>query len=84
MGYAGTVMSRPTGLQFGIAWAYERAVHPKTRMTVEIVKSRGHVVDTSELVMAFVAAQAFYAAIGMPAPESLTLDPATGVFTFPK
>ena len=72
------------GVLFGIAWAYERAVHPKSGMTVTVASVRGHVVDTTEVVTAFAAANAFYAAIGKPAPEQLRFDPATGVFTFPK
>jgi hypothetical protein len=73
------------GLQFGVAWAHERTSTPEgSHATVQVTHFRGYLVDTTEIVVAYVAAQAFYAAIGQPPPADLHFDVATGRFTFPK
>ena len=75
------------GMRFGIAYAYERTLKRNwlpPGVEVRITEFRGHVVDTTEIVVAFAAAQAFYAALELPPPPELQFDPASGIFSFPK
>jgi hypothetical protein len=85
--YSGIDNQWRSGLGFGLAYAYEKSVAtmrgvPGAR--ARVVEARGHIVDTTETVMAFVAAQAFFHAVEMPPPPGLGLDQAVGQFHFPK
>jgi hypothetical protein len=75
------------GIRFGIEYAYERikkAGKPLSGMRVRIVGFRGHEVDTSLMVAAFIAVQAMWQAAGNDEPCPATFVKETGIFSFLK
>lgn len=75
------------GIEFGIAYAYEKTLGAQPRApgaSVTVVEVRGHDVDTTQTVAAFVAARAFLKAVRADTPAGLELKEATGQFVFPK
>lgn len=75
------------GVQFGIAYADEkfRLLQSESVATrVHVIEVEGHPVDTTTTVAAFVAAKAFFHAIGMAPPSGLRLVEESGEFIFPK
>jgi hypothetical protein len=72
------------GVAFGLAHAYEKAVRGRSEAVVRVTEVRGHDVDTTETLMAYVAANAFFNAMKVDPPAALALDRSAGVFTFPK
>lgn len=75
------------GVQFGIAYAYEKTIlaQPRSRgVKVRVVSVLGHPVDTTEAAVAFAAAHAFCRAIGVALPQPPRLSESTGEFIFPK
>jgi hypothetical protein len=81
------VKSWRAGLQFGILYAYERSalLRPERRdVRVRVIQAIGHAVDTTEVVMAFVSAQAFWRALDESPPCGFSLDASRAMFTFPK
>ncbi|MCK6524265.1 hypothetical protein L6R49_22900 [Myxococcota bacterium] len=75
------------GARFGVAYAFERAptygVQNKA-VRVTIKRIRGHVVDTTAVVVAYASARAFWDALQLAPPRDITLDSATGTVSFPK
>jgi hypothetical protein len=74
------------GVRFGLAYAFEQVqLHSASRggAHVRILELRGTVVDTTEAAAAFVAAWAFFEAVGVEPPEGLRLDVAARSFCFP-
>jgi hypothetical protein len=51
---------------------------------VRVLHIGGHAVDTTNVVIAFVAAQATYKALGVEPTKKPEFDANTGNFTFPK
>jgi len=72
------------GVGFGLAHAYEKAFGGRSGAVVHVTEIRGHDVDTTETVMAYVAANAFFDAVKAEQPAALAMDRSAGVFTFPK
>ena len=76
-----------TGASFGIEYALE---HVTTRtlfpngLRVRVLHVTGHPVDTNSVVIAFVAANALYKALGVEPTKRPEFDKNTGTFTFPK
>ena len=76
-----------TGVLFGLTYAYNKTIGMGPNSigaTVKVLELQGHAVDTTEIVMAFVSARAFFSAVDAPIPEGLALDRAAGSFVFPK
>jgi len=48
------------------------------------VRLAGHIVDTTEAVVAYAAARAFFVAVNVAPPSGLRLDEATAEVVFPK
>jgi hypothetical protein len=75
------------GVEFGIAYAYEKSLGAQPNApgaTVRVLEFRGHDVDTTEVIAAFVAARAFFMAIRADPPAGLELKAPTGEVVFPK
>jgi len=76
-----------TGASFGIEYVLEhitkRTVFPNGGR-VRVLYIRGHAVDTNNVVIAFVAANAMYKALGVSPTKKPEFDKNTGIFTFPK
>jgi hypothetical protein len=76
-----------SGASFGIEYVLE---HISTRTLfpnggrVRVVSIGGHPVDTNNVVIAFVAANALYKALGVQPTKKPEFDKDTGTFTFPK
>jgi len=72
------------GLAFGIAYACERSVALRRKAArVRVTDVEWHnPVDTTEIVMAFVAANALWNALGETQAAAPTLNAKTGAFTF--
>jgi hypothetical protein len=51
---------------------------------VRVLQIGGHPVDTNNVVIAFVAAQAMYKALGIQPIKKPEFDKNTGIFSFPK
>lgn len=80
--FADGVESWRAGALFGVAYAYEKS--PVRSVRVRIASLRGHVVDTTEAVVAYAAAWAFWKALDVvPAREPL-MDADHALFSFPK
>jgi hypothetical protein len=72
--------------EFGVGYAYERThrAGPKTLgAEVRVREIVWQPVDTTELLVAFAAAQAFCRAVGKAPPPTMRLEPATGAVVFP-
>ena len=76
-----------SGASFGIGYVLEhintRTVFPNGGR-VRILSIGGHPVDTNSVVIAFVAANALYKALGIEPTKKPEFDKNTGTFTFPK
>jgi hypothetical protein len=75
------------GVEFGITHAWEifaRTQSGRRDMRVCVLETMGQTVDTSNLVMAFVSANALWNALGWVPPKPPAFDPKTGCFTFSK
>jgi hypothetical protein len=75
------------GISFGIAYAYEKCARlgsPPRAVRVVVIRGDGHAVDTTELVMAFVSANALWEALNETPVRRPNLNPADGLFVFPK
>ncbi|MSU79630.1 MAG: hypothetical protein EXS16_16265 [Gemmataceae bacterium] len=76
-----------TGASFGIDYALDhvtrRSLFPKGGR-VRVLSIGGHAVDTTNVVIAFVAANAIYKALGVQPIKRPEFDKNTGVFSFPK
>ena len=73
------------GVEFGITYAHEKVIgNQPPGANVRVLEARGHIVDSSQVLMAFVAANAFCKAIDVAPPPGLRLDEETGKFIFPK
>ena len=72
------------GIVFGLAHAKEKVFGERAGDLVHVIEIRGHEVDTTETVMAYVAANAFFDAVKAERPSALTMDKSAGAFTFPK
>ncbi len=76
-----------SGASFGIGYVLE---HITTQTLfpnggrVRVLSIGGHSVDTTNVVIAFVAANALYKALGMQPTKKPEFDRNTGSFTFPK
>ena len=71
------------GLTFGVTYAYEKS-GMKDGARVRVLELRGHVVDTTEMVVAFAAAYAMWDALGVVPAREPELDAKTGLFSFAK
>jgi hypothetical protein len=71
-------------VEFGLAYAYERTIGDSFAATVYVTELLGHEVDTTEVVMAYVAANSFFDAMKVERPAHLSLEESAGVFKFPK
>jgi hypothetical protein len=71
------------GAEFGVAYAFERS-GVRWRGADVGVRLAGHIVDTTEAVVAYAAARAFFAALNIAPPPGLRLDEATTEIAFPK
>lgn len=75
------------GARFGVAYAFEKAPMHGVRnkaVHVTIKRIRGHVVDTTAVVVAYASARAFWDALQLAPPRDITLDSATGTVSFLK
>jgi hypothetical protein len=76
-----------SGASFGIDYVLDhvakRQLFPKGGR-VHVRHIHGHEVDTNNVVIAFVAANALCKALGVEPKKRPTFDQATGVFSFPK
>lgn len=75
------------GVAFGIMYGWERLQRELCQtngLTVEVLEVTGQPVDTNNLVMAFVSANALWNALGWSPSEPPVFDLQTGCFTFPK
>lgn len=75
------------GTAFGIAYAYERCVRASAipdGAAVCVEDMRGQLVDTREVVMAYVAAMAFFSAVSVACPSGMRFEAESGEFVFPK
>ena len=73
------------GVQFGIAYAYEKTAEARrgaSGANVKVLEVRGHPVDTTEAVAAFVAANAFFVSVGARLPSGFRLADDTGQIIF--
>ena len=75
------------GASFGIEYVLEhvttRTLFPKGGR-VRVLSIGGHAVDTNNVVIAFVAANALYKALGVQPTKKPEFDKIAGTFTFPK
>jgi len=69
---------------FGVTYAWEKVEKGMQEYRVTIRSVRGHVVDTTQMVMAFAAMNAFWEAIDEEPITAPRLDSETGVFLVPK
>lgn len=86
--FASSISERwKSGAAFGIEYVLEhittRTLFP-TGGRVRVLDIAGHPVDTNNVVIAFVAAQALYKALGVQPVKKPEFDKNTGAFTFPK
>jgi len=81
--FAEEVGAYRAGLSFGIAYAHEKSALEQG-IRVRVLELRGHVVDTTEVVVAYAAAHALWDALGVTPPRELVLDARAAEFTFPK
>lgn len=76
-----------SGATFGIEYALEH-IATKTYLPkggrIRVLSIGGHAVDTTNVVIAFVAANALYKALGVLPAKRPEFDRNTGAFTFPK
>ena len=75
------------GVEFGIVYGWElfRRNCPGAKgLSVKVLEIKGKPADTSNLVIAFVSANALWKALEWTPPKLPTLDPKTGYFTFSK
>ncbi len=75
------------GTEFGIMYGWElfRRSCPEIKgLSVRVLEIRGQFADTTNLVMAFVSANALWKALDWLPPKPPSLDPKTGTFTFSK
>lgn len=76
-----------TGALFGIHYVLDhvakRKLFPKGGR-VRVLQIGGHDVDTNNVVIAFVAAQALYKALGVQPTIRPEFDATSGTFSFPK
>jgi hypothetical protein len=73
-------------IEFGVGYAYDRTERagPKSLGAEVRVREIGWMVlDSTEVLVAFAAAQAYCRAVGKTPPAGLRLDPATGEVVFP-
>jgi hypothetical protein len=76
-----------TGIEFGIvhAWEVWQRHQPNLQgVQVEVLEVGGQMVDTSSMIMAFVAANAFWKAVNWAVPTPPVFDPKSSSFTFSK
>jgi hypothetical protein len=74
------------GAAFGIHYVLDRVAKRKffpNGGKVRVTSITGHAVDTTNLVIAFVAARALYKALGIQPTKPPQFDEQTGVFGFP-
>ena len=75
-----------SGAKFGIDYALEhiskRKYFPEGGR-VRVLSIEGHVVDTNNVVIAYVAAQAMFRALGIEPSKGPNFDGSSGTFTFP-
>ena len=86
-GFVDTVCQWRDGVRFGIAYAQEKAFGMSPGLVgtqVTVTEVQGHDVDTTEVVAAYVAAHAFWKAVGVNPPRAFELQPGVGLFVFPK
>jgi hypothetical protein len=75
------------GAEFGIVYGWEiyRRHQPKVKgLSVRVLEITGKVIDTTNLVIAFVAANALWKALVWTPPKPPVFDPKTGFFSFSK
>jgi hypothetical protein len=75
------------GAEFGITYGWELVQFSRSRgngLVVTVLDIRGQPVDTTNLVVAFVAANALWNALGSAPEHSPSFDATNGRFTFPK
>lgn len=75
------------GVEFGIVYGWElfQRSHPERKgLSVKVLKIKGQFADTTNLVMAFVSANALWKALEWLPPKPPSFDPKTGVFSFSK
>jgi hypothetical protein len=69
---------------FGITYAWEKLQSELTGCRVKIGKVRGFEVDTTQIVMAYCAMNAFWEAVGKKPTHMPTLKKESGIFIIPK
>lgn len=69
---------------FGVTYAWEKLRSKLTGCRVEIIRIRGYEVDTTQIVMAYSAMNAFWDAVGEKPARMPTLEKEHGVFVIPK
>lgn len=75
------------GAQFGVAYAYEKSVDQigqRQRVRVRVTEIRGHIIDTTEICVAYAAAHAFWKALDLTPLQQPSGDFDAGLFVFPK
>lgn len=71
------------GIQYVLDHIAKRKLFPKGGV-VRVLQIAGHEVDTNNVVIAFVAAQALCKALGVQPTKCPVFDKDTGIFSFPK
>jgi hypothetical protein len=83
----GTGSAWRAGASFGLAYAFEKSPMAEVRgkrVVVRVTSIRGHAVDTTEVLIAYASAKAFWQAVGVSPPQEPVLDQAGGSVVFPK
>jgi len=86
--FAPTISNRwQSGASFGIQYVLDhiarRKLFPKGGR-VRVLNINGHEVDTNNVVIAFVAANALFKALGVQPTKPPVFDKDSGIFSFPK
>lgn len=72
------------GASFGVAYAVERSRLDARHVTVQVTRLQGMIVDTTQILVAYASALAFWHALGVRPDRVPTLDLDTGIVSFPK
>jgi hypothetical protein len=82
-----TAESWRSGARFGIAYTFEKSPMLRgrgNRVVARVTGIRGHPVDTTEVLVAYVSAAAFWQAVGITPSETPIFDHTAATVTFPK
>lgn len=72
------------GIEFGLSYVWENLPQQYRGLRVNVTKIEGHAVDSTSVVMAFVATQVLWKALKVHAAVSPYLEDSSGEFCFPK